>query len=101
MDRWGSRWCVLETLLQKVIPSNMEYAIGALAVLLVGVGVGLWLGATLTQQACEERVERVYRLFEGTPAAPRTPGHPTNIDGPAARVTQAKVRQRRRWDLQK
>lgn len=78
----------------------MELMIVLIVALLVGAGMGLWLGFALAEERCEERIERVYAMFEGTPMAPRTKGQPTNVEGPPARVTRAHYQQRRRWHLQ-
>lgn len=78
----------------------MELMIVLVVALLLGAGIGLWLGYALSEERCEQRIEDVYALFEGTPMAPRTKGQPTNVEGPEARVTRARYQERRRWDLQ-
>lgn len=78
----------------------MEWVIALVAAFLVVAGLGLWLGFALAEERCEERIERVYAMFEGTPMAPRTKGQPTNVDGPTARVVKAHWKERRHWDMQ-
>jgi hypothetical protein len=60
-----------------------------IAVGVLGVACGMWLGyAIAIRQTREEYADVLERL---DPPA-RTPGQPTNIDAPAARVTEAKRR---------
>lgn len=59
------------------------------AVWVLGVGCGLWLGyAVAIRQTRREYADVLERIEPPS----RTPGQPTNIDGPSARVTEPKRR---------
>lgn len=59
-----------------------------LAVLLVGAGLGYWLGWRQCEYAHEAEAERMSLIDP----PPRTAGQPTNLDGAPSRVTKARSR---------
>lgn len=79
---------------------NFLEAVGFLVVFLLGSGTGLWLGFALGREQGQAEREHLLALLSDVSPGHRKAGTPTNMDGPPARQSTGKYRQRRRWDLQ-